>query len=258
MKKQLTLCLLFVSMVFFLSSCSAVKEASCPTFKAPKQGKTFAFAKKKAKKKRSSKKVITASANTTKQPTNLRQAITPTYNQQDIDQLPSLQAKNIPTNQVLVGKHLTEPILATSEILALDKATPLATTTSSQNTRQTSALAASVVSQQTPVQRSVNRPIVKEEKKLLRKAIKKEAKAIKKQAKKNRQGTAVGTNQLVALLLVIFVGALGIHRFYLGYIGIGIIQLLTLGGFGIWALIDLIRIAIGDLKPYGAEYTDTI
>ncbi len=62
-------------------------------------------------------------------------------------------------------------------------------------------------------------------------------------------------SQLVALLLVIFVGALGIHRFYLGYTGIGIIQLLTGGGCGIWALIDLIMIITGDLKPKDGDYT---
>jgi len=64
-----------------------------------------------------------------------------------------------------------------------------------------------------------------------------------------------GKSQLVALLLVLFVGVLGIHRFYLGYTGIGIIQLLTGGGCGIWALIDLIMIITGDLKPKDGEYT---
>jgi len=63
-----------------------------------------------------------------------------------------------------------------------------------------------------------------------------------------------GKSQLVALLLCIFVGALGIHRFYLGYIGIGIIQLLTAGGCGIWAIIDLIMIITGDLKPKNGDY----
>jgi len=61
-------------------------------------------------------------------------------------------------------------------------------------------------------------------------------------------------SQLIALLLVLFVGGLGIHRFYLGYTTIGIIQLLTGGGCGIWALIDLIRIITGDLKPKGGRY----
>lgn len=67
-----------------------------------------------------------------------------------------------------------------------------------------------------------------------------------------------GKSQLVALLLCIFVGALGIHRFYLGYTVIGIIQLLTLGGCGIWALIDLIRIITGDLKPKDGEYEEEL
>lgn len=41
---------------------------------------------------------------------------------------------------------------------------------------------------------------------------------------------------------IIFVGFLGIHRFYTGYVWIGIVQLLTFGGCGLWALIDLICI----------------
>jgi hypothetical protein len=65
-------------------------------------------------------------------------------------------------------------------------------------------------------------------------------------------------SQLIALLLVIFVGGLGIHRFYLGYTWQGVVQLLTLGGCGIWALIDLIRIITGDLKPKNGEYKDKL
>jgi TM2 domain-containing membrane protein YozV len=61
-------------------------------------------------------------------------------------------------------------------------------------------------------------------------------------------------SQLVALLLCVFLGGIGIHRFYLGYTVIGIVQLLTGGGCGIWALIDLIRIITGDLKPMNGDY----
>jgi TM2 domain-containing membrane protein YozV len=66
-----------------------------------------------------------------------------------------------------------------------------------------------------------------------------------------------GDNQLVALILALLVGALGIHRFYLGYIWQGVVQLLTLGGCGIWTLIDIIRIIMGTLKPKDGEYGTT-
>jgi hypothetical protein len=46
-----------------------------------------------------------------------------------------------------------------------------------------------------------------------------------------------------ALILSVFVGTLGVDQFYLGNTGLGIGKLLTLGGCGIWALIDIIRIA---------------
>ncbi|MBD3252835.1 NINE protein [Candidatus Pacearchaeota archaeon] len=48
---------------------------------------------------------------------------------------------------------------------------------------------------------------------------------------------------IIALLLSILVGSLGVDRFYMGYIVSGIFKLITLGGFGIWWLIDLILIA---------------
>ena len=79
-----------------------------------------------------------------------------------------------------------------------------------------------------------------------------------KQMKKDANAAGGGKSQLVALLLAFFVGVLGIHRFYLGHTGIGIIQLLTFGGFGIWALIDLILIITGDLKPKNGDYEKTL
>jgi TM2 domain-containing membrane protein YozV len=48
---------------------------------------------------------------------------------------------------------------------------------------------------------------------------------------------------LTALLLSILIGSLGVDRFYMGHVGLGILKLITFGGFGIWWLIDLILIA---------------
>jgi TM2 domain-containing membrane protein YozV len=65
----------------------------------------------------------------------------------------------------------------------------------------------------------------------------------------NAMGVATeGKDWLVTLLLSIFVGTLGIDRFYLGHIGLGILKLITFGGCGIWWLIDLIIIVTGGMK----------
>jgi TM2 domain-containing membrane protein YozV len=50
---------------------------------------------------------------------------------------------------------------------------------------------------------------------------------------------------LPAFLLCFFLGVLGVHRFYVGKVGTGILQLVTLGGLGIWVLIDFIMIIVG-------------
>ena len=61
-------------------------------------------------------------------------------------------------------------------------------------------------------------------------------------------------SRLAAILLCLFVGYLGIHRFYVGKIGTGIIWLLTGGVFGIGALVDLIMIACGTFKDIEGKF----
>ena len=50
------------------------------------------------------------------------------------------------------------------------------------------------------------------------------------------------------MLLYFFLGGLGIHRFYVGKAGTGILMILTLGGLGIWVIIDLVMILTGGFK----------
>ena len=56
-----------------------------------------------------------------------------------------------------------------------------------------------------------------------------------------------GSNQSKTTLAIVcfFLGGLGIHRFMVGKVGTGILMILTLGGFGLWALIDFIMILMG-------------
>ncbi len=57
-----------------------------------------------------------------------------------------------------------------------------------------------------------------------------------------------GKDWLTTLLLSAFLGYFGVHRFYTGHIGIGVAQLLTGGGCGIWYIIDMILIVTNNYK----------
>ncbi|MDA3022180.1 MAG: TM2 domain-containing protein [Actinomycetota bacterium] len=55
-------------------------------------------------------------------------------------------------------------------------------------------------------------------------------------------------SRLVAAILAWFLGIFGIHRFYVGKVGTGVLMIVTLGGVGIWVLIDLIMILVGSFR----------
>ena len=69
----------------------------------------------------------------------------------------------------------------------------------------------------------------------------------------NSSTTTSTTDWLTLFLLTFFVGVLGVHRFYVGKIGTGFLMLLTLGGLGVWFLVDLILVVTGQFTNKDGE-----
>lgn len=253
--------LLCIACISILSSCSKSSYVSCPTFKKQYSNEAITYKHKIKSKKEGSQKVeahqqiITPSKSVAAQAIATIDALkaTPITNELTIPAV-----NNTPLITASIKTDLASSLQAPIEVksktnLLLTQKENTAQIEETKNTNKSTASSTSNLKLANVLKASSNLSFKEKI------AFIKAAKNIKKELNKNdTDAETKGKSQLTALLLAIFVGGLGIHRFYLGYTTIGIIQLLTLGGCGIWALIDLIRIATGDLKPFNGEYTEKI
>ena len=60
-------------------------------------------------------------------------------------------------------------------------------------------------------------------------------------------------SKVTAALLCFFLGGLGVHRFYVGKVGTGVAMIFTLGGLGIWAIVDFIMILMGSFTDVNGK-----
>ena len=79
-----------------------------------------------------------------------------------------------------------------------------------------------------------------------------------KQSNTSNSNSSGDRSQWIALLLVVLVGAIGVHRIYLGYYAWGALYFLTFGFCLIGVIVDVILILTGDLQPKNGNYTDQI
>lgn len=64
-------------------------------------------------------------------------------------------------------------------------------------------------------------------------------------AEAKKEATVSKKNRTVALLLVVMLGWMGGHRFYVNKVGTGFLMMFTMGGFGLWYFIDMVMVALG-------------
>ena len=144
----------------------------------------------------------------------------------------------------------SEPAVATLAEETMPAATTPARTAAVRKHRVARPVAASKPAASTTASHEAFTKVERKElKQVLRKAI--------QENKTSPSGITAGDkSQLIAAILCFFLGSFGVHDFYLGYIGKGILQIvLSLLIVGIiLVIIDFIRILVGTLKPKGGEY----
>lgn len=242
--------------ILLLNSCSHSLQTSCPTFNNNSSQVHYAAKKHVVKKDKQVAKLDKQKSN----------SVTTAYLDADQVAKPEATAALVPLQLNTIDAVQTASTQAVinympTKISVVEKENNSVT----EQTIATTAVATNILPAQNAVAAKVNTmsdakkaKIAQRLDKLVKKSEQRQAKITNKNVNKKEltpeKASSGDRSQLLAILLAFFLGLLGIHRFYLGYMGIGLIQLLTLGGLGIWAFIDLIRIIIGDLEPKNGRY----